>query len=409
MRHSAILSTKRFCKNALLMGAFVCTFTGNQAFSQSLYFENFESYPVGTTTSTEWSIEIPSGSSPDHFDVRNFNGGKWFEGKKTDGNVYWRTKWIHVSGSCDITASVKYDESGELESDDCIEVLYSKNNSTPVQFSSNGERCNDFGGSKTATQNISVVAGDSVQITVRINNDGSGEYHRFDNVSVSSYCPATNPDLVGTCPMDMIFVLDESGSIGRIVDTVRAAADSLVTNLVGSGTRLAVAEFDAGARRAKIGNTTAYRTVDASYLADFHTYLYGSSGNDNEYYHPGGMTNWDRALDTVHSMNIDDGVAPLVLVFTDGEPTASDGPGTHLQDAVESANTVKSDGSHIFVVGVPNPTLPESNVIAISGPDKFPSPQSDFSKGDYSIGSDTTLINDLQKILQHLFVQQTSH
>jgi hypothetical protein len=158
--------------------------SGGQALGQTnLYSENFESYPDGTNTSTEWSIQTTG--TPTEFSVQTFSGSKWFEAEQTNGNAWWRTKWIKVTSTCTLTASVQYDEDGTLESDDCITVQYSLNNGTPVQFSSNGQTCNDFSGTVTATQTINVVAGDSVQIIVLIDSDGSGEIQRFDNVTLS--------------------------------------------------------------------------------------------------------------------------------------------------------------------------------------------------------------------------------
>ncbi len=56
-----------------------------------------------------------------------------------------------------------------------------------------------------------------------------------------------------------------------------------------------------------------------------------------------------------------------------------------MSKAVGAANRVKEQGSHIFVVGVPNPNLPENNVIQVSDSDRYPDLESDYRKGDYAI------------------------
>ncbi len=96
-------------------------------------------------------------------------------------------------------------------------------------------------------------------------------------------------------------------------------------------------------------------------------------------------------------MNVE--FAPLVIFFTDGNPNVSTSSGTdHVGNAEKQADIIRGLGTHMFVVGVPNPTLNENRVQRISGPDKYPSPESDFTKGDYTILTTATLANNLRDI-----------
>ncbi|HXH19966.1 MAG TPA: VWA domain-containing protein [Chitinophagales bacterium] len=240
--------------------------------------------------------------------------------------------------------------------------------------------------------------------------------------------PFPNPDLIQTCPYDIIFVLDESGSIvgssrgtTNIASEVRNGARDLITALNGTGSRVAVVEFNTNARRALIGGLTTYQTINNAYIDAFNNYITqdnntvasASNYDPEDYSCPGNQcyTNWEAAFNQVEMINATAGLADLVIFFTDGMPTAyitSSGgvaqgidaatTAQALLEAIGAANAVKAQGSHIFVVGIPNPSLPESNVQAISGPDKYPVPQPDLLKGDYTVSSSATLQQDLAGI-----------
>lgn len=233
--------------------------------------------------------------------------------------------------------------------------------------------------------------------------------------------PTANPDLIPSCGIDIIFVMDESGSIAgsgdatNVIPQARNGANELLTALVGTNSRVAIVEFNLHARRAVIGGTTAYQYVDANTLPDFVDYLYANNGgSDAANYDPAnagneGWTNWEAALNQVEDILANDMYAPLVLFFTDGKPTAYYTSGTNTQsgasaeaqalvDAIGAANAVKALGTHLFIVGLPNPDLPEGNCQAVTGPDRYLDLQPDFTKGDYTISSSQTLEDDLRAI-----------
>lgn len=241
---------------------------------------------------------------------------------------------------------------------------------------------------------------------------------------ISAQTPLPNPDLVRKCSYDIIFVLDESGSIvGQgggsatvIAPEIRSGSSDLIGSLNGTGSRVAVVEFNSTARRVPIGGSVAYQTINSSYVAAFNNYINVDNNNtpDANQYDPEDytllqyFTDWEDAFNKVQIINSTEDTADLVIFFTDGMPTAyinasgtvTQGPTTviaqqALLEATGAANAVKTQGSHIFVAGISNPNLPESNVQAISGPDKYPVPESDFLKGDYSVSTSATLQQDL--------------
>jgi uncharacterized repeat protein (TIGR01451 family)/gliding motility-associated-like protein len=231
--------------------------------------------------------------------------------------------------------------------------------------------------------------------------------------------PVDNPDLDPNCHMDVIFILDESSSITGsntaedISLKIRDASYAMLTNLVGTDTRVRVIEFNRTARRGVVGGSTAYQLVDATSLPDFQAYLYNNPNDGNataSYYDPEdnvgqmGWTNWEDAFNEVEAINSVEPISPIVIMITDGNPTSynNNSGGTTsgtsaaittqaLSNAVGAANAVKLQGSHVFIVGQPNPTLDEGNLQAVSGPDRYPDMEPDFRKGDYAITSSDNL------------------
>ncbi|MCB0106748.1 MAG: VWA domain-containing protein, partial [Caldilineaceae bacterium] len=214
--------------------------------------------------------------------------------------------------------------------------------------------------------------------------------------------PGANPDLTTTCGLDVIMVLDESGSLQPYADVVRTSVRDLLVALSGTGSRLALVEFNLNART-PLGNGYIALTDDTngplSPTGDLTLYL------DNNYV-PSGYTNWDAAFAKVAELNQNQSAAPLVIFFTDDTPTVytnqfgADVGGDEsraLSEAIQSANQVKAQGSHIFVVGVGNVNL-ENRLIDISGPDRFPATNLPFAQADYTLTDYDQLAAALRQI-----------
>ncbi|MDZ4844985.1 MAG: T9SS type A sorting domain-containing protein, partial [Chitinophagales bacterium] len=340
-----------------------------------------------------------------------------------------------IQGCIDLCANVNCEDNNACTTDACengeclhTSVICNDNNScttdicnaqsgcvyTPVNCNDNNscttDDCNDG-----ICSNTPILCNDNNSCTADICNSGQCQYTPVP-------CSAINPDLIPDCGLDLIFILDESGSIvgeggaNNISAQVRAAANGVLNALNGTGSRVAIVEFNSEARRAVINGTTSLQEVNAGSIVGFLSYI-GPDGNNsgsNTSYDPEDYsssdfyTNWEDAFNEVQSINTAEGTVPLVLFFTDGMPTAyniaqggvTQGTGSSIEtqallEAAGAANAVKAQGSHVFVIGIPNPTLPEANVIAVSGQDKYPSPEADFTKGDYSISSSDKLEEDL--------------
>ncbi len=214
--------------------------------------------------------------------------------------------------------------------------------------------------------------------------------------------PTTNPDLAKKCDLKVALVLDESGSIGNSAPSVRAAATAFANGLVGSGASIGVIEFNTAARVVDLdaGGSAFYNPVNQNWVdTQLTPYL-------NNSYSPADWTNWQDALQKV----LDQTKPDLVVYITDGDPTARnpspdtnfpDGSFDALDPAFTNANSVRANGTHMFVVGVGNGLTSGSSQVrlrAISGPDQYPATP-DIFKADYTL---VTNFSDLQNALADL-------
>jgi hypothetical protein len=203
--------------------------------------------------------------------------------------------------------------------------------------------------------------------------------------------PATtgNPDLATACGLNVILVLDESYSIqqSNAVGNVRTAANAFLDGLLDTGSEVAIVEFNSTARQ-----VFGYTEVTTANLATMKSYVNDDSGAPQGGYDPTAYsssqyyTNWQDAFAKVKAIN-GSALAPLVVFVTDGDPTTyyrADGelftsPSASastagLDKAIEEANQVKYQGSHILTVGVGSSldnSASRDRLKAVSGNDTY--------------------------------------
>lgn len=183
---------------------------------------------------------------------------------------------------------------------------------------------------------------------------------------------------------DVVIVLDESGSMDGFEPQVRVAVDGFLDVLADRGPQAAVIDFGTAAVR-----VFDYQAITSSAISGvFGPYLDATSSGlvYNAPSETGAYTNWDDALDEVTLMAAEDHAPGLVLLVTDGVPTAynRDGAGEDggitlstsdpeaLTRAVAEADEIKALGSHVLAVGVGGSvTANLSRLQAVSGPDVY--------------------------------------
>jgi uncharacterized repeat protein (TIGR01451 family) len=268
---------------------------------------------------------------------------------------------------------------------------------TQYRFGNNSKKCvntDDSSGSKTVEFNVTAPGNPGnydAGFTARGQDDCGGaesnEKVLLNGLRVTT--PAPNPNLPPRCGINVMLVLDESGSIGTsgATEQVRDATRAFLNALSGTGSKVSIVDFSTTAAR-----PVGYTTVTSESIADvFEPYLRNG-------YNPNGWTNWEAAFQQVRSANTQGTLADLVVFITDGDPTARntdsggtvtglvEGDVTALRRAAEQADLVKKQGSHVFAMGVGSAvTKPTSasRLTAVSGFDQFPG--TDFSKADYTL------------------------
>jgi uncharacterized repeat protein (TIGR01451 family) len=173
----------------------------------------------------------------------------------------------------------------------------------------------------------------------------------------------SNPALPARCGLDVLLLLDRSGSITSQKEAYKAAAKQFVSTLNGTPTRLKIYSFAAGA------------TADQATFLDLESSGSAAAANakiDSIYNATGDATNWDAAMKLAAGAGVD-----AVVFVTDGNPTYRDAPTgstssstVNLLDVtfgVASANKVKAAGSTVLAVGAGTGVTAE-NLAAVSGP-----------------------------------------
>ncbi len=203
----------------------------------------------------------------------------------------------------------------------------------------------------------------------------------WDCSGTPSVCTADNPELSSSCGIDMVLIMDSSGSIeSSDLDTMKDAFKDFVDAfLPNTPTQIAVVDFD---------DTATLRQDYTSDVDDINTAIDAASS--------GGATNWEDGLEEAHDQ-FDNRVdkPDLYVIASDGNPNRyGDTPTTASEsvavaEAVEDANEIKLDGVRIITLGIGD-SIDADNLKAISSNDAY-----------YSSGFDT-LADDLAEIAQEL-------
>ncbi|HRX59665.1 MAG TPA: VWA domain-containing protein [Candidatus Competibacter sp.] len=221
--------------------------------------------------------------------------------------------------------------------------------------------------------------------------------------------PISNPDLTKACGLNVLMILDESGSIGssHATQDVRNAFKAFTDAIKNTSSAMAVAEFSKVARLPVIGSFQPgeYITVTDSTKVALDAYI------DNNY-NPNGNTNWEDGL----RMGIPNfaprnnfQVPHLTVFITDGDPnqiirsdnvtaaeyankvpladseTTGVSENTAADHAVANANNLKAQGSHVLTIAVGSglsSTSSLNRLIKVSGPDVYD------GVGDFDISTD---------------------
>ena len=177
----------------------------------------------------------------------------------------------------------------------------------------------------------------------------------------------SNPALPNQCGLDVLLLLDRSGSIEDDAATYEDAAQEFVSTLAGTPTRLKIFSF--GPTASADQNTFLNLQTPADVTA-------ANNVIEDVYDNTSGGTNWDEGLELASGAGVD-----VVLFITDGNPTvrANSSGSNNTVDLLDltmgmaSANRIKTQGKSagvgatVLAIGVGDTVTP-ANLSAVSGP-----------------------------------------
>jgi hypothetical protein len=150
-----------------------------------------------------------------------------------------------------------------------------------------------------------------------------------------------NPSLGNSCGINMVLIVDRSGSTDSFDNTYKQAASGFVNGLSGTPNSMGVVRFSDSA-------TTVSGYVHLENAADDTALASGLAGSLLG--SPGGLTNWQDAMLKANAFNPH---PDLAVFITDGNPTTDNGGGgTPLSNGVAAAQALRTAGTHITSIAV---------------------------------------------------------
>lgn len=201
-------------------------------------------------------------------------------------------------------------------------------------------------------------------------------------VSAAAVTSSPNNPLADHCGLNIVLVVDRSGSTKNFNSQYKDAAKTFVNALVGTPSQIGLVTFNDSATL-----RSGYKDVSATDNG-LNSLIDGLPA-------PSGFTNWQDALEKT-SANFAGPVPDLVLFITDGNPTTHNGGGgDDLTPAITAANTLKAMGGnlpHITGVAV-GQDIDQANIAAITGAGAGLA-----GDPDVLTSSPDTIVNDLKEL-----------
>ncbi len=206
---------------------FLLTFSFFSVHAQTIVWSEDFSYADGTTQGSgsppKWTVDVSACTfdGDDHFEVRS----NQMEGNDLDGEAIWRSQGIDISGYANVSVTVDLSEVGDLEATDYIRVYYQIDGGAENLFDTNGDVSDDFDNLVAAQTNLS---GNTLTIVIRVQNNATTEFIRFDNVTVREGTPTLDHFSIDPISDQKV------GVPFSITVTAKDASDATVTSFTGT-------------------------------------------------------------------------------------------------------------------------------------------------------------------------------
>ena len=253
-----------------------------------------------------------------------------------------------------------------------------------------------LGGETPNTANIGRIWTDKTVSTDTITTSSGSVINRGDSAfitALSALSSTSNVKSSSTTPLDIVLVLDASGSMDdsmddgtKRIDALKSAANNFVNHIAEQNQgisdsskqhQVSIVKFS-GDKSAAVGNDTYYR---GGYKYNYSQVMKAMSPctdaaafrNTINSINPAGSTRADYGLQLADSQTSNrEDAKKIVVFFTDGSPTSSSGFESEVaSSAVSAAKAMKDKKATVYTVGIFSGADPSADPSGASNENKF--------------------------------------
>lgn len=253
-----------------------------------------------------------------------------------------------------------------------------------------------LGGETPNTANIGRIWTDKTVSTDTITTSSGSVINRGDSAfitALSALSSTSNVKSSSTTPLDIVLVLDASGSMDdsmddgtKRIDALKSAANNFVNHIAEQNQgisdsskqhQVSIVKFS-GDKSAAVGNDTYYR---GGYKYNYSQVMKAMSPctdaaafrNTIKSINPAGSTRADYGLQLADSQTSNrEDAKKIVIFFTDGSPTSSSGFESEVaSSAVSAAKAMKDKKATVYTVGIFSGADPSADPSGASNENKF--------------------------------------
>lgn len=253
-----------------------------------------------------------------------------------------------------------------------------------------------LGGETPNTANIGRIWMDKTVSTGTITTSSGSVINRGDSAfitALSALSSTSNVKSSSTTPLDIVLVLDASGSMDdsmddgtKRIDALKSAANNFVNHIAEQNQgisdsskqhQVSIVKFS-GDKSAAVGNDTYYR---GGYEYNYSQVMKAMSPctdaaafrNTINSINPAGSTRADYGLQLADSQTSNrEDAKKIVIFFTDGSPTSSSGFESEVaSSAVSAAKAMKDKKATVYTVGIFSGADPSADPSGASNENKF--------------------------------------
>lgn len=253
-----------------------------------------------------------------------------------------------------------------------------------------------LGGETPNTANIGRIWTDKTVSTDTITTSSGSVINRGDSAfitALSALSSTSNVSSTSITPLDIVLVLDASGSMDdsmddgtKRIDALKSAANNFVNHIAEQNQgisdsskqhQVSIVKFS-GDKSAAVGNDTYYR---GGYKYNYSQVMKAMSPctdaaafrNTINSINPAGSTRADYGLQLADSQTSNrEDAKKIVIFFTDGSPTSSSGFESEVaSSAVSAAKAMKDKKATVYTVGIFSGADPSADPSGASNENKF--------------------------------------